>query len=79
MKEFWNRLKDFNDWDWLGMWGWIVIASLIKWFALPLMIGREIYKYKRYNLLRFEWEDVIRYGIMILYVNIILSLDKILV
>lgn len=77
MKEFWNRLKDFDDKDWLGMLGWLVMALLVKWFALLLMFGREFYLYKRYNLSRFEWENVIRYGIMITFISTVLSLDKV--
>lgn len=79
MKEFWNRLKDFDDKDWLGMLGWLVMALLVKWFALLLMFGREFYLYKRYNLSRFEWENVIRYGIMITFISTVLSLDKVLI
>nr|DAG73087.1 MAG TPA: hypothetical protein [Caudoviricetes sp.] len=79
MKEFWNRLKDFDDKDWLGMLGWLVMALLVKWFALLLMIGREFYLYKRYNLSRFGWENVIRYGIMITFISTVLSLDKVLI
>lgn len=79
MKEFWNRLKDFDDKDWLGMLGWLVMALLIKWLALLLMVGREFYLYKRYNLSRFEWENVIRYGIMITFISTVLSLDKFLI
>ena len=78
MKELWKHLKDFDDRDWLGMLGWMIVAFLIKWIALPLMIGREIYQYKHYKLSRFEWEDVIRYGIMIIFVSTVLTLDKII-
>ena len=40
-------------------------ALLIGWVAYTIMIAREIYQFFRYHLSRFEWEDVVRYGIVI--------------
>lgn len=62
MKQFFS----FNRRDIIGLVGWFIVGLLVGVFALPLMVGREIYQYKRYHLARFEWEDVVRYGIVIL-------------
>ena len=61
-----SRLFSLNRRDVIGLFGWFVVSLLIGLFALPLMVGREIYQYKRYHLPRFEWEDVVRYSIVIL-------------
>lgn len=29
------------------------------------MVGRELYQWRRYHLQRFEWEDVVRYAVVI--------------
>lgn len=48
--------------------------------ALPVMVGREIYQYKHYHLAKFEWEDIVRYSVVILLGSIInyLILDSLL-
>lgn len=61
-----SRLFTFNRRNIIGLVGWFIVGLLIGFFAIPLMVGREIYQYKRYHLARFEWEDVVRYGIIIL-------------
>ena len=35
-------------------------------WSLPLMVGRELYQWRRYHLPRFEWEDVVRYAVVII-------------
>nr|DAG34340.1 MAG TPA: hypothetical protein [Caudoviricetes sp.] len=35
------------------------------------MVVREVYQWKKYNLPRFEWEDIIRYGVVITIGSII--------
>lgn len=35
-------------------------------FLLVAMIAREAWQYKVYHLLAFEWEDVVRYSLVIL-------------
>ena len=35
------------------------------------MIIREIYQYKHYHLIKFEWEDVIRYSLVIILGSVI--------
>lgn len=65
-----NILK-LNKRDLIGLSCWLLISTLIGLFALPIMVGREVYQYKHYHLARFEWEDVIRYSVVILLGSII--------
>lgn len=65
-----NILK-LNKRDLIGLSCWLLISTLIGMFALPIMVGREIYQYKHYHLARFEWEDVIRYSVVIILGSII--------
>lgn len=73
-------LLKLNKRDWIGLACWFLISVLINLLALPVMIGREIYQYKHYHLSRFEWEDVVRYSIVIVLGSIInyLILDSLL-
>lgn len=59
-----NVLK-LNKRDWIGLACWLLVSILIGLLALPVMIGREVYQYKQYHLSRFEWEDVVRYSLVI--------------
>ena len=74
-----NVLK-LNKRDWIGLACWLLVSILIGLIALPVMVGREIYQYKHYHLARFEWEDVVRYSIIIILGSIInyLILDSLL-
>ena len=65
-----NILK-LNKRDWIGLACWLLISILIGLLALPVMVGREIYQYKHYHLLRFEWEDIVRYSVVIVFGSII--------
>ena len=65
-----NVLK-LNKRDWIGLACWLLVSILIGLLALPIMVGREIYQYKHYNLAKFEWEDVVRYSIVIIIGSII--------
>ena len=65
-----NILK-LNKRDLIGLSCWLLISTLIGLFALPIMVGREIYQYKHYHLARFEWEDVVRYSVVIVLGSII--------
>lgn len=41
--------------------------------TLPLMVLRELYQYKKYLKpcgLNFEWDDVVRYSLVILFAQI---------
>ena len=74
-----NVLK-LNKRDWIGLACWLLISILVGLLALPVMVGREIYQYKRYHLAKFEWEDIVRYSVVILLGSIInyLILDSLL-
>lgn len=74
-----NVLK-LNKRDWIGLACWQLISMLIGLLALPVMIGREIYQYKHYHLAKFEWEDIVRYSVVIVLGSIInyLILDSLL-
>ena len=74
-----NVLK-LNKRDWIGLACWLIVSMLVGLLTLPIMIGREIYQYKHYHLLRFEWEDVVRYSVVIVLGSIInyLILDSLL-
>lgn len=42
--------------------------------TLPLMVLRELYQYKKYLEpcgLNFEWDDVVRYSIIIIFAQIV--------
>lgn len=58
----WHKL---NSRDILGLCLWFMVALVIGWVAYTLMIAREIYQFFRYHLERFEWEDVVRYSLVI--------------
>lgn len=74
-----NILK-LNKRDCIGLACWLLVSILVGLLALPIMVGREIYQYKHYHLEKFEWEDVIRYSIIIILGSIInyLILDSLL-
>lgn len=54
-----------NKRDYIGLICWFVVSVLLGSISLLAMVVREIYQWKRYNLPKFEWEDVVRYGIVI--------------
>lgn len=74
-----NILK-VNKRDWIGLACWLLISTLTGPLVLPVMVGREIYQYKHYHLAKFEWEDIVRYSVVILLGSIInyLILDSLL-
>lgn len=74
-----NILK-VNKRDWIGLACWLLISILIGLLALPVMVGREIYQYKHYHLAKLEWEDIVRYSVVIVLGSIInyLILDSLL-
>lgn len=65
-----NVLK-LNKRDWIGLACWLLISLLIGLLALPIMVVREYYQYKHYHLAKFEWEDVVRYSVVIVLGSII--------
>lgn len=66
-----KELFKLNKRDIYGLIGWFIISFIINILALPIMIVREIYQWKHYNLSRFEWEDIIRYSLVIILGSII--------
>ena len=66
-----KRLFTLNRRDWIGLACWLLVSILVGLLALPIMVGREIYQYKYYHLTKFEWEDVVRYSIIIILGSII--------
>ena len=65
-----NILK-LNKRDWIGLACWFLLSVLIGIISLPLMIWREVYQYDKYQLPRFEWEDVVRYSLVIIIGNVV--------
>lgn len=66
-----KRLFALNKRDCIGLACWLLVSILIGLLALPVMVGREIYQYKHYHLTKFEWEDVVRYSLVIILGSII--------
>lgn len=64
-------LLKLNKRDWIGLACWLLVSVLIGLLAFPVMVGREIYQYKHYHLTKFEWEDVVRYSLVIILGSII--------
>lgn len=60
-----SRLFQLNRRDCIGLACWFLASIAIGLWSLPLMVGRELYQWWRYNPHRFEWEDVVRYAVVI--------------
>lgn len=71
MKTFLRNLITFNKRDLIGLACWLLVSIFVGLLALPVMVGREIYQYKHYHLSRFEWEDIVRYSVVIVLGSII--------
>ena len=73
-------LFKLNKRDLIGLACWLLVSILVGLLAFPIMVGREIYQYKHYHLVKFELEDVVRYSIIIILGSIInyLILDSLL-
>lgn len=67
----WKDLFALNKRDWIGLACWLLVSILLGSVSLLAMVAREVYQWKRYHLPRFEWEDVVRYGIIITLGSII--------
>ena len=74
MKSFIRNLITLNRRDLIGLACWLLVSILLGLLALPVMIGREIYQYRHYHLEKFEWEDIVRYTIVIILGSIINSI-----
>lgn len=66
MKDFLERLITLDKRDYIGLACWFLVGILLGSASLLLMVVREVYQWKKYHLPRFEWEDVIRYGMVIM-------------
>lgn len=66
-----KRLFTLNRRDWIGLACWFLLSVLIGIIALPLMIWREVYQHDKYHLSRFEWEDVVRYSLVIILGSVV--------
>ena len=66
-----KRLFTLNRRDWIGLACWFLLSVLIGIISLPLMIWREVYQYDKYQLPRFEWEDVVRYSLVIIIGSVV--------
>ena len=66
-----KRLFTLNKRDWIGLACWFLLSVLIGIIALPLMIWREVYQYDKYQLPRFEWEDAVRYSLVIILGSVV--------
>ena len=66
-----RKLATFNKRDLYGLIGWFILSLLFNALILPIMIIREVYQYKHYHLNHFEWEDVIRYSLVIILGSVI--------
>ena len=73
MKTFLRNLITLNRRDLIGLACWLLVSIFVGLMAFPVMIGREIYQYKHYHLEKFEWEDIVRYALVILIGSIINS------
>ena len=66
-----KRLFTLNRRDWIGLACWFLLSVLIGIIALPLMIWREFYQHDKYQLPRFEWEDIVRYSLVIILGSVV--------
>lgn len=48
-----------------GAIGWFIASIFVGALALPVMVLREVYQWKRYKLQGIEWDDICRYGFTI--------------
>ena len=71
MNTFLRTLITLNRRDLIGLACWLLVSILLGPLAFPVMIGREIYQYRHYHLAKFEWEDIVRYTLVILFGSII--------
>lgn len=71
MKTFLRTLITLNKRDLIGLACWLLVSIFVGPLALPVMICREVYQYKHYHLAKFEWEDIVRYTLVIILGSII--------
>lgn len=71
MKTFLRNLITLNKRDLIGLACWLLVSIFVGPLSLPVMICREVYQYKHYHLAKFEWEDIVRYTLVIILGSII--------
>lgn len=71
MKTFIRNLITLNRRDLIGLACWLFVSIFVGPLALPVMICREVYQYKHYHLAKFEWEDIVRYSVVIVLGSIV--------
>lgn len=54
-----------------GAIGWFIASIFVGVLALPVMVLREVYQWKRYKLPSIEWDDICRYGFTIIIGSIL--------
>lgn len=65
MRKFLKQLFKMNKRDYIGLTCWFFVSVLLGSLSLLVMVSRELYQYYRYQLQAFEWEDVVRYSLII--------------
>ena len=74
LRIIFESLLSINERDVCGMILWLFLSLLVSdafgWkgvlFLLVMMVAREVWQYKMYYMPCFEWEDVVRYSLVIL-------------
>lgn len=61
-----NEGYDENKRNRQGAIGWFIASIFVGALALPVMVLREVYQWKRYKLPDIEWDDICRYGFTII-------------
>lgn len=82
LRAFFDALLSVNERDICGMFVFLFLSLLASamcgWkgilFLLVMMVAREVYQYKEYHLPCFEWEDVVRYSLIILLGYIVIQI-----
>ncbi len=64
--NFPDKGYDENKRNRQGAIGWLVVSVFVGVLALPVMVLREVYQWKRYKLPGIEWDDICRYGFTII-------------
>ena len=83
LRIIFDAILSVNERDIFCMCAFLVLSLLVSaicgWkgvlFLIVMMVAREVWQYKVYHLPHYEWEDVVRYSLIILlgYLAVILS------
>lgn len=82
LRAFFDALLSVNERDICGMVLFLFLSiftsAMCGWkgvlFLIVMMVAREIWQYKVYHLQCFEWEDVVRYFLIILLGYLVLQI-----